>query len=89
MSYVAFQLFVIYIEPWIRPEAFVLIWEPLDVEMIVDIAFFPLAHGLGSKLLTDRFGVGTSTIRKCADLVYDVLYNEQISLPNMYLYHTY
>ena len=77
MPYAAFRLFFTEIEPWIRPEYFVFVQEPLPIDMIVGIVVFRLAHGLSARLLADRFEVGSSIIRKYVDLVFGVLSVEQ------------
>ena len=78
MPYAAFRFLATEIEPWIRTEFLVFVQDPLHVELIVDIVVFHLAHGFNVRLSADRFGVGTSTIRKYVDLVVGVLSGEQL-----------
>ena len=78
MPYAAFRFLATEIEPWIRTEFLVFVQDPLHVELIVDIVVFHLAHGFSVRLSADRFGVGTSTIRKYVDLVVGVLSGEQL-----------
>ncbi len=83
-SFVAFNNLVLELTPFLQSNCLDPIKTQLEIKKIIVIVIYWFAHGFSATHMVDRFNVGASTIRKCVDIVYDVLIDKD-KLFNKYI----